>query len=857
MKITNIQAFDNTQLFLQKNKQNKNYNQQNTHSEITSKDFYSYQDFNISFTGRTPEDFYAQDFNSENMPQTMKNYLYYDYEQRQHIPPEQIMQEVFKHLNKAKNLDEVKLYYPKEPLFQNLHELKKNPRTGILSEIKLAKEMSDTPLLKDGSDDFGLYLLKKIYIEGKTIKEISKDFYEKDINEEYKGIIAQPIDYSTTSAYGIRYPKNDFWHSFISTRDEYKKFFITLPKNMVDPNRTSVKGHSEGKSAPKTAEPKEVKPQPRKYKIKDHRKKDVKNDIKNSDGSEEEIKKIIRKRFTKDDPEASFIIKYMSPIMTVAAEKIHLSEEEKYFAETEKDNGITVNGKTMFERFWKANPDLREHYSAAIIDTIELFEEVYGGGGLIPINSNYETIGRNTQNQKTIDYVLPEFIDLLNYSNEIMPKREAKYARHDKEQALWEEHFRQRYGEVIEEQENVADVSEKLDQTTTVDKALNESALKNGAKVYNFILENGTKVSIASNVQEMLKSRIALEYSNMPQSFINRYTNFILNHPKVNEDFLLAFACHSNDMKNWGNFVYDDNYMDEELQALNNKIIKEIKSQLVSEEEVFDTMKKIFKEFEEQNPKFMKLVKQAIMEYSTQLETPDEDYIKMLITKRYVGKIKENIISENLSKAEKQAEYQKVYRQTLDGIKSMKSHNIVYLDTSSLEAGLAFLSIGKNVTNQSKKMDEIMQKYKKPLSSSEQNKITHAFMNILLNMKPEDTESFKDRDLAALFLSMRECLKKHPNYRKDFAEIINKLVITPDNTTMKYLLDKNADKNLAAAKVEYEFSSFVQEHIDIFKLFASLDKEIMEEYIKYANPILYEMLLGFRQKTVLKKLLKD
>ena len=177
----------------------KQHNNKNTQNPImqntTTRPIFAYQDFNISFSGRTPENFYAQDFNRNNMPSSMKEYLDYDYETRQHIPPEQMMGEVFKYLNVADNFEEVKSVYPNEELFQNLHENKSKNISSILYEIKTAKEMSDEPLFKDGSDNFGMYLLKKIYTEGKTVKEINKDFYEKDMNDTYKGIITKHTCY--------------------------------------------------------------------------------------------------------------------------------------------------------------------------------------------------------------------------------------------------------------------------------------------------------------------------------------------------------------------------------------------------------------------------------------------------------------------------------------------------------------------------------------------------------------------------------------------------------------------------------------------------------------------------------------
>ena len=73
----------------------------------------------------------------------------------------------------------------------------------------------------------------------------------------------------------------------------------------------------------------------------------------------------------------------MSPIMTIASDKIHLSEEMRDFSEEEKIHGKTVKGASMFERFWRSNPALLNEFSTAITDTIELFENVYAGGDAV------------------------------------------------------------------------------------------------------------------------------------------------------------------------------------------------------------------------------------------------------------------------------------------------------------------------------------------------------------------------------------------------------------------------------------------------------------------------------------------
>ncbi len=533
MKITKI-TLSEYKPFIQNKKQN---NQTERETAVSNTIQSGYRDFNINFRGRTPENFYEQEFNVKFMPDTMKKFLNANYEERKHIPPEQVMSESFKYLAVTDNFSDVKYVYPEETLFSNLHEASLKGRSGILSDIKLAKEMSDTPLLNDGNDHLGIYLLKKIYLEGKTIREINKDFYEKDLNPEYKGIVTQPITYGTTSAYGIQYPKTDFWNSFIATRDEYKKFFVNLPKqNKSELKKELTKLHSENSANVNKANKVEEDSKPRKYTIKKYQKDQIKNDIIKSKGDEKAIKNAIVKRFKKDDPEAAFIVKYLSPVMTVAADKIHLSEEMKYFAQSEKNNGKRI--ENFFAQFWKARPDLLEHYSTAITDTIELFEETYSSGGVLPINNEYRLITKNTENQKPIDFVPQRFVELLDYVQTIVPEREKFYAMHEEEQAKWNEHFLWRYGDVKAEQ--TVEPQQKINKTPL--ELLEESARENNAKVYTLRGINGDTLHITANLDETLGDYIRREYTGFPTKFINLIVNKALKNPFMTEDAKLSFA---------------------------------------------------------------------------------------------------------------------------------------------------------------------------------------------------------------------------------------------------------------------------------------------------------------------------
>ena len=161
------------------------------------------------------------------------------------MPPAQMLKLVFNDINDANSLEQVKQIFPQESLFANLSDTpKRNSRSGVLAEIELLKE-EDKPLFKDGTNHLGMYILKKIYQEGKTLKEINTDF-EKDLSTYYKGL--SPIQYETLSAYGIKYPNNSFWKSLTATREEFP--YEYKPRKAVTPRTpNSNQSHQTDKPA--------------------------------------------------------------------------------------------------------------------------------------------------------------------------------------------------------------------------------------------------------------------------------------------------------------------------------------------------------------------------------------------------------------------------------------------------------------------------------------------------------------------------------------------------------------------------------------------------------------------------------
>ena len=702
----------------------------------------SYRDFNINFRGRTPEDFYEQEYNIKNMPSTMKKYLHQDYETRKHIPPEQVMSEVFKFIPLASNVEEVKELYPQEELFANLHEASTKGRTGILSDIKIAYDIEQAPLIKDSDENFGVYLLRKIYTEGKTIREINKDFFEKDLNDVYKGVITQPITYSTTSAYGIKYPKTDFWHSFIATRDEYKRFFVeNMPKVDKTPNTAK-------ETTKKTAE-KEVKketPKKRIYTIQKYRKDALTNEIKQAKGEKAAIEKAIRRRFSKDDPEASFIVKYLSPIMTIAADKVHLSEEEKAFAELDKNN---TQGGYMFTRFWKANPALLEHYSTAITDTIELFEERYGGGGNVPIDKDFRIV--KDPSQKTLDYVSEDFLELLDYSQTIAPKRNARYLEHERLQEEWNKHFLERYGEV-KEQENPALEETKKTAAPTI-SGIKHSSIEDKGTIITMLNKTGKPLNYQINLDKVLDRFLRKhKLAQFPTDYQDFYVRAAQKNPIVSTIVKKSIAMR--------------NYRDLFLEG-----------QLLTDDEIIETLDELDTDFIKKHYNEAQAAIFATCEVQSQESNPINTYANEFSVVENTQKAESNNI---LKETEKQALLNKLYKEYKSPI-------------SKSEASKASFMLVDFIQNYDAKNSGIT------LYGSQENAIfTNTFINTLKNSMNFD-------------MAIRNIVGRSSKsiLRDIFAKMIMK------HNGIKSILKKNDGPELKHAKIEsstYTVLKYFWEH---------------------------------------------
>ena len=453
---------------------------------------FAYKDYNVNFTARlfrTPANFFEQDFNRNGMPETMKNYLYEDYDDRQNMPPAQMIKLVFDDINEAKSLEQVKRIFPDEPLFKNL---KDNPnlkaRTGVIAEINLMKQ-ENKPLFKNGQDNLGLYILKKIYLEGKTLKEINTDF-EKDISVHYKGI--SPIKYETLSAYGIKFPDNAFWKSFTATREDFP--YEYKPRKAVSPRVLQNEHYVNNPKA---------KGEKKKFdNVKDWELDKLADGLIKGIGSKEETGRHLKKYNVQNNEALSFVAKYMSEINSVVLEKVHASDEMREFYEN-YDN-LSGSQKTLFKAYWNSNPQIREQRSTAMKDTIKLFMDAYG------VDGNND-----------------EFRELVDYARGIRPARIQQLEEHNKIQAEYDEMFAKLDEEAVKEnitQEDIEEVPIDKDQTLL---SYTVSPEKHEIKFNGDLTEEFKKV---------IQSQMEL----LPASFSKRYIQYFLAHPSVNDKYKLT-----------------------------------------------------------------------------------------------------------------------------------------------------------------------------------------------------------------------------------------------------------------------------------------------------------------------------
>jgi len=166
--------------------------------------------------------------NQNRMPVTLEKYIF-NLKDMSGISPMAALKNAFEFLNITETIEEVKDIFPFEPLFSKLkNPLESKASIGILRLIKEDAEileLSGEGVLKDNSN-LTVYLLRKIFLENKTIKEINNDL-ENDLNEDLKAEYkfkypnADYIHRTTLQALGIKGVNQEFRNSLRFTQEEY------------------------------------------------------------------------------------------------------------------------------------------------------------------------------------------------------------------------------------------------------------------------------------------------------------------------------------------------------------------------------------------------------------------------------------------------------------------------------------------------------------------------------------------------------------------------------------------------------------------------------------------------------------
>ncbi len=769
----------------------------------------AYKDFNIAFGARlfrSPENFYEQDFNKENMPKTLREYVYesWDSDFRKTIPPAQAMKEVFGKIKYAKNLDMVKEMYPDEPLFAELTSTpKRKSREGLLGMINLLKEDPEykgKTLFKNGDNDLGLYILKKIYIEGKTLEEINKDF-SKDVSVYFKSYDIKHQDYS---AFGIKFPKHSFWHSFLPTRTDRNFKYVRLPKNLEE--RVAFNKAAAGKTASLGNKGSQVVKKPRKPMDFVQRKK-LSEFMMNwhANLTPEEKEELRRKQ--KLGMEDSILHNYFGEIVTIAQDKINLSDAmaeyfEKVYGTPDYMSYLKDNKSKQSEimsKFWKEHEMLRKDYSKAMIETIAEFDEAYGDDG-----KNYDILRL---------VALARGINKNNEEGRIVRNQIRNEIKAQKEkQALSIDNF---------------------------DKMLEKEVEKNNSNLFKFKLSDGTDFTLVADLKEMLSKKIDNEMAYFPKSYKDLYKQFIWSKSKNNQKYLLSMFYNLNEFDK----LFEVKSLDDEFASQeNNKKAYEkfAKEFLYTPSEINEISQELSDKFIKLYPQQTRAARQVLLEMLA--ETGISTQIVMdLVKVKTDDVIKKNLYPE-LSNFEI---LEKVSKEVNSMVENYKGNRIIFLTPELINDGLNIFS-GNPESFDSRELDARYNSYLKKLSPSDINKVANRLVECLANYD-ESKSALGNQKSINIMKAISVNLSTNPELRRALVEIILKSkIITPEMGDLRAFLTKNVPNAALGARTEDLITRMLNKNVSIMPILLTLNDYSLNTYIKPIDEKLYNDLLLYR-----------
>ena len=209
---------------------NKKNNSAETPINQTTYELPNYQ--SIAFLGirvdKGLERFFAE--NKDRMPQRVYNFIM-ALKSRFGITPLEAQNKAFSRLEEAQTVTDIKArLFPEDELFADLKSPKDTKATrGILSTYRENRQLLDIfgKDILESKENLTVYLVKKIYLEGKTLDEINADF-ERDIDKDFLALFQKKnpnyvkmIQDSTLKALGIQTPDSSYQQSLRYTRDGY------------------------------------------------------------------------------------------------------------------------------------------------------------------------------------------------------------------------------------------------------------------------------------------------------------------------------------------------------------------------------------------------------------------------------------------------------------------------------------------------------------------------------------------------------------------------------------------------------------------------------------------------------------
>ena len=772
----------------------------------------AYRDYNISFGARlcrSPENFYEQDFNEKNMPKTLHDYIYtgWDTDFKRTIPPAQAMKEVFGNIALAKDLDMVKRMYPNEPLFADLSaEPKVKSREGLLGAINLFKDdpaYQDKTLFKNGKNDFGMYILNKIYIEGKTLEEINNDF-KKDVSVYYEGFDIKPKDYM---AYGIKFPHRSFWHSFLPTREDRNFKYVRIPRSLTErqeAQKKAAKAHG-GSNETRVRKPKFEH-------VKEWEVDKIAKLVTESNGNKSDIAKKLRKTPSESN---NFVAKYMSEIMSVTMERLHMSPEMKIFFNRYEE--ISDSQRAKLKKYW-TTPDVKENMSYVMKSTIQMFMEAYDEDG---------------ENEV--------FQDLLDYAHNIKPTREAEEELHNLKQLEYEQMFAEL--DKLAESKPVEEVPAEKDAEDVMFDNLKAQAEQNGVSVYELSLPDGASALLTYNREELCRDVVEDAYGIFPTVFKDKMYKFMVTSPRVSDEYLISVMIKN---KGVNKFVPRDSLGNIDDPVAAERLVQMVSEQLMSTEEMNNTARQLGIEFEKNNKRLMANTKAVMLELVSKIPFESEDYRELILAKSKDKLLKIKDPEERLM-----ASFNIIKNIEYAG-RTFRSGLVSRMTMTDIMNTLRDAGITELPGDLQKFIDERMEYYSTPLTNKEIKLLSSTVPSKIYRYDVRKSDVLKEPSIALVWEAAIINIKNNPKIRKDFMSILKQRYFVPDQTLMRGFLEKEPDKNLESVLIQKIITELFENNVEFIKEAAAHNLAILKLKLGSVDYKLYNNLLNYHHYSVQK-----